>query len=319
MNIMEIAKNAHENERITSGHRLCAGCAESIILKMIFASTTDPVVVVNATSCLEVASTIYPYTAWRTPWMHNAFENASATMSGIVETFHALMKKPITERPVWAQNLPENTKFLVVGGDGGSYDIGLQSLSGALERGHQLLYVCYDNEAYMNTGNQRSGATPRGADTSTCPSGTHEHGKKQNRKNLTAIVEGHNIGYVAQASISNFVDFSEKVKKAFATTGPSFINVISPCQRSWGYDPAKTVEMAKLAVEANFWPLYEIDQGIFRLNYEPKNRLAAAEWFKLQKRFKNLLAPEHTDLLAEIQKEIDDAFTKLKKRAEVGF
>lgn len=319
MNIMEIAKNVHENERITAGHRLCAGCAESIILKMIFASTIDPVVVVNATSCLEVASTIYPYTAWRTPWMHNAFENAPATISGIVETFHSFRKKPADQKPAWAQKLPENTKFLAVGGDGGSYDIGLQSLSGALERGHQFLYVCYDNGAYMNTGNQRSGATPRGADTATCPSGTHEHGKKQKRKNLTAIVEGHNIGYVAQASISHFADLSEKVKKALATPGPSFINVMSPCQRSWGFDPAKTVEIAKLAVEANFWPLYEVDQGKFKLNYEPKERLVATEWFKLQKRFKNLLAPEHTDLVAEIQQEIDDNFANLQKRNEMGF
>lgn len=318
MNLIEIAKSVQENERLAAGHRMCAGCAEPINLKLVMAAIKDPVVVINATSCLEVATTIYPYTSWKTPWIHNAFENASATASGVIEAYHAILKKKPADRPKWAKNLPDSVKFLVVGGDGGSYDIGLQSLSGALERGHQFLYVCYDNGAYMNTGNQRSGATPRGAETTTSPAGSVMQGKGEKRKNLTSIVEGHHINYVAQASISHFVDLTEKVKKALAVDGPSFINVISPCQRSWGFDPSQTVQVAKMAVETNYWPLYEIDHGKFSLSYIPKKKVMAVEWFKLQKRFRHLLKPENEALLAEIQREIDTDFEKLQKRAEFG-
>lgn len=317
MNLIEIAKNVSENERLTSGHRMCPGCGEPINLKMVTAAIKDPLVIINATSCLEVATTIYPYTSWKTPWIHNAFENASATASGVIETYHAMLKKNPTDRPKWAKNIPENVKFLVVGGDGGTDDIGLQSLSGALERGHQFLYVCYDNGAYMNTGNQRSGATPKGADTTTTPAGKVMQGKKEIRKDLMSIVEGHHINYLAQSSISHFADLTEKVKKAIAAEGPSFINLISPCQRSWGFDSALTVQLAKMAVETNHWPLYEVDHGKFILNYIPKEKVPIAEWFKMQKRFKHLLIPENAELLEKIQKETDGRFEKLKKRAEL--
>ncbi|MDD3190887.1 MAG: thiamine pyrophosphate-dependent enzyme [Candidatus Pacebacteria bacterium] len=319
MNLIEIAKNLQENERLTSGHRLCPGCAEPINIKLVLSAIKDPLVVINTTSCLEVATTIYPYTAWKTPWIHNAFENSSATASGVIEAYLAILKKKPADRPKWAKNMPNNVKFLVVGGDGGTADIGLQSLSGALERRHQFLYVCYDNEAYMNTGNQRSGATPRGADTTTTPVGKVSQGKKEIRKDLTAIVEGHHINYVAQSALSNFADLTEKVKKAIAVEGPSFINLISPCQRSWGFDPSQAVQISKMAVETNFWPLYEIDHGKFILNYVPKERVPLVEWFKMQKRFKHLLKPENKDLLDELQKETDEKFAKLQKRAEFGY
>jgi pyruvate ferredoxin oxidoreductase beta subunit len=318
MNLIEISKAVQENERLTSGHRMCAGCAEPINMKLVLSAIKEPVVIVNATSCLEVATTIFPYTSWKTPWMHNAFENASATASGVIEAYHAILKKKPADRPKWAKDLPDNVRFLVVGGDGGTADIGLQSLSGALERGHQFLYVCYDNGAYMNTGNQRSGATPRGAETTTSVAGKVQQGKRENRKNLTSIVEGHHIDFVAQASISHFVDLTEKVKKALAVNGPSFINVISPCQRSWGFDPSQTVQVAKMAVETNYWPLYEVDRGKFVLNYLPKEKRPLVEWFKTQKRFKHLLKPENSELLQEIQEHTDREFEKLKKRAEFG-
>lgn len=318
MNLIEIARNLCENERLTSGHRLCPGCAEPINVKMITAAIKDPLVIINVTSCLEVATTIYPYTSWKTPWIHNAFENGAATASGVIEAYHAVLKKKPADRPKWAKSLPGDVKFLVIGGDGGSYDIGLQSLSGAMERGHQFLYVCYDNGAYMNTGNQRSGATPRGANTTTTPVGKEEQGKRESRKDLTAIVEAHHIGYVAQGSLSHFADLTEKVKKAIATKGPSFINVISPCQRSWGFDPSMTVQLAKMAVETNYWPLYEIEHGKFTLNYVPKEKVPIAKWFEMQKRFKHILTPDNGLLLAEIQRETDEKFEHLKKRAELG-
>jgi pyruvate ferredoxin oxidoreductase beta subunit len=318
MNLIEIAKSVTTKERLTSGHRLCPGCAASINVKMVLAAIGDPVVVINATSCLEVATTIYPYTSWKTPWIHNAFENASATASGVIEAYHVLLRKKPSERPRWAKDLPDNVKFVVIGGDGGSYDIGLQSLSGALERGHRFLYICYDNGAYMNTGNQRSSATPRGTSTMTTPAGKVLQGKKEKRKDLTSIVEGHHIDYVAQGSISHYADLTEKVKKAVAVNGPSFINLISPCQRSWGFDPEQTVAMARLAVETNYWPLYEVDHGVFKMNYTPKENVPIAEWMKLQKRFKHLLLPENAALLVEIQNDTDKEFARLKKRAETG-
>ncbi|MCK5475021.1 MAG: pyruvate ferredoxin oxidoreductase [Candidatus Pacebacteria bacterium] len=313
MNLIELSQ---KEERLTSGHRLCAGCAEPINIKFILAAIDEPVVIINATSCLEVATTIYPYTAWKVPWIHNAFENASATASGVIESYRVLLRKKPQDRPDWAKDLPENIKFLVIGGDGGTYDIGLQSLSGALERGHQFLYVCYDNEAYMNTGNQRSGATPRGSHTTTSPAGKVHQGKREYKKDLTAIIEGHHINYVAQGSISNFADLIRKAKRAMEVDGPSFINLISPCQRSWGFDPSQTVQICDLAVQSNFWPLYEVDHGKFTLNYEPKERKTMLEWFKSQKRFKHLLKPENEGLVQEIQEHIDKEFTRIKKRAE---
>jgi pyruvate ferredoxin oxidoreductase beta subunit len=212
--------------------------------------------------------------------------------------------------------LPENIKFIVLGGDGGTYDIGLQSLSGALERGHQFLYICYDNEAYMNTGNQRSGATPLGAHTTTSPSGKVQQGKKEFRKDLTSIIEGHHINYVAQSSISNFADLTRKVKRAMEVNGPSFINLLSPCQRSWGFDPSQTIRIADLAVQTNFWPLYEVDCGKFILNYEPKERKSIVEWLKSQKRFRHLLKPENKDIVQKIQEHTDKEFARIKKRAQ---
>ncbi|MCK4525491.1 MAG: pyruvate ferredoxin oxidoreductase, partial [Candidatus Andersenbacteria bacterium] len=243
------------------------------------------------------------------------FENASATASGIIETYKVILKKNPKDRPEWAKDIPENIKFVVFGGDGGTYDIGLQSLSGALERGHQFLYVCYDNEAYMNTGNQRSGATPRGAHTTTSPAGKVQQGKNEFKKDLTAIIEGHHINYVAQSSISNFADLTKKAKRALEVDGPSFINLLSPCQRSWGFDPSLTVRIADLAVQTNFWPLYEVDHGKFILNYEPKERKPIIEWLKSQKRFKHLLKPGNEKIVREIQEHIDNEFAKIKKRA----
>ena len=313
MNLIEVSQ---AKERLTSGHRLCAGCAEPINAKFALAAIKEPVVVINATSCLEVATTIYPYTSWKVPWIHNAFENASATASGIIEAYKVILKKKPEDRPKWAKDIPENIKFIVFGGDGGTYDIGLQSLSGALERGHQFLYVCYDNEAYMNTGNQRSGATPRGSHTTTSPSGEAQQGKNEFRKDLTAIIEGHHINYVAQSALSNFADLTRKIMRALEVEGPSFLNLLSPCPRSWGFDSSQTVRIADLAVQTNFWPLYEIDHGKFILNYEPKEKTPITDWLKPQKRFKHLFKPGNEKIIQEIQEHVDNEFAKIKRKAE---
>lgn len=296
-------------EKLTSGHRLCAGCGAAIAARQVLMGTDDPVVAAVATGCLEVATTIYPYTAWNIPFIHSAFENAAATISGVETAWRALQSRGRlpTDKPV---------KFVVFGGDGGTYDIGLQSLSGALERGHDFVYVCYDNEAYMNTGIQRSGATPAGASTTTAPAGEKSFGKPQFRKDLTQIIAAHNIPYAAQATISNWKDLIQKSQKAFETKGPAFLNVLSMCHRGWRFKQQDTVKIAKLAVETCFWPLYEITDGTYRLNYKPRKKRDITEWLSCQGRFGHLLDPEQTTIIAHIQKEVDARWSKLVSLCE---
>ena len=291
-------------ERLTGGHRLCAGCGASIAVRQILLGTKNPVVVGCATGCLEVATTIYPYTAWKVPFIHNAFENVAATISGVETAYRAFKKKG---------KIKEDIKFIAFGGDGGTYDIGIQSLSGALERGHNMVYVCYDNEAYMNTGIQRSGATPYGASTTTAPAGKVKHGKEQFRKDLTAIAAAHHIPYVAQATISNWNDLVKKAEKAFSTEGPCFLNVLCPCPRGWRFPNEKTIEIAKLAVDTGFWPLYEVEGGKWRFTYKPKQRKPIIEWIKSQGRYAHLLKEENKPIIENIQKEIDKEWEYLEK------
>lgn len=291
-----------KKEILSPGHRLCAGCGASIAVRQILSASDDPVVVASATGCLEVATTIYPYTSWRSSFIHNAFENAAATISGVQSMYKSLKKQGKIDKDI---------KFIAFGGDGGTYDIGLQSLSGAMERGHDFVYVCYDNEAYMNTGIQRSSATPRGAWTTTTPVGEVMPGKTQYRKDLTGIMVAHRIPYAAQASIWRWSDLIDKAHKAFYTKGPAFLNILSPCPRGWRYPSEETIKLSKLAVQTNFWPLYEVENGKWKLNYKPKERLPVTEWMKAQGRFKHLLVPEHEALVAEIQQEIDDNWDKL--------
>lgn len=300
-NIKELSKIP---ERLSPGHRLCAGCGASIAVRQVLMGTTSPVVVGASTGCLEVATTIYPYTAWNTPFIHNAFENVAATMSGVETAYRALKKKG---------KIKKDIKFVAFGGDGGTYDIGLQSLSGALERGHNFVYVCYTNEAYMNTGIQRSGATPKGASTTTAPAGKASYGKPQLRKDLTAIVAAHNIPYVAQADVSRWNDLVTKSQKAFRVDGPAFINVLALCHRGWRYRQENTVAVSKLAVETGYWPLIEAEDGKWRFTYKPKERRPVVEFLKVQGRFKHLFKEENRPILEEIQKDVDRQWERLEK------
>ncbi len=294
---------AKKPDRLSPGHRLCAGCAAPIIVRQMLAAIDDPVVVANATGCLEVATTIYPYTAWRVPWIHSAFENAASTIAGVETAYRSLVRQgKIPER---------NVKFIAFGGDGGTYDIGLQALSGALERGHQFLYVCYNNEAYMNTGIQRSGATPLGAHTTTSPAGSVIPGKQQMRKDLTAIIAAHDIPYVAQAAPSQWKDLMEKTRKAVNCGGPAFLNVLSSCNRGWRHETYETLELTQLAVDTCYWPLYEVENGVWRLTYKPKEKLPVEEWLKRQGRFRHLFRPENRHLIDELQAEVDRRWERL--------
>jgi len=300
-NLKELAK---QPERLTSGHRLCAGCGAGIAVRQVLMGTTDPVVVGSATGCLEVATTIFPYTAWNAPFIHNAFENAAATMSGVETAYRALKKKG---------KIKKDIKFVTFGGDGGTYDIGLQSLSGMLERGHNILYVCYDNEAYMNTGIQRSSATPCGASTTTAPAGKVKPGKPQFRKDLTQIAAAHHIPYVAQTTIGYWNDLVTKAQKAFAADGPAFLNILSPCFRGWRFPMEDNVTISKLAVETHFWPLYEVDHDNWKMTFKVKDKKPIMEWLKPQGRFKHLAKPENQHIVDSIQKDVDERYRRLEK------
>lgn len=310
-NVKEVVAN--KPSRFTYGHRMCAGCGAPAVARMILRAVhpEDHVVVSNATGCMEVSTFIYPYTAWTDSYIHTAFECASATESGVEAAYKALKRQG---------KLPEDehTKFITFGGDGGTYDIGIQSLSGAMERGHDMTYVCYDNGAYMNTGIQRSSATPRFADTTTSPAGKVIPGKMQSRKDLTEIMVSHHLPYVAQtAAYVNFKDLYEKAEKAIYTEGAKFMNVFAPCPRGWGYPTEDLMKINKLAVDTCYWPLYEVENGVYHINYKPANKLPVTEFLKTQKRFRHLFKEGNEWMLEEFQKEVDKRWNELLAKEEM--
>lgn len=295
-------------ERLTGGHRLCAGCGAGVAVRGVLRAlkVEDRAVIANATGCLEVSTFMYPYTAWKDSFIHSAFENAGASLSGVEGAYNALKRRG---------KIDDTYKFIAFGGDGGTYDIGFQSLSGAMERGHDMVYVCYDNGAYMNTGIQRSSATPMFADTTTSPIGKDSNGKVQSRKDLTAIIADHNIPYVAQTTfIGNLKDLHEKSEKAIYTEGAVFLNILAPCPRGWRYSTEKLMEMCKLAVETCYWPLFEVINGEWKLSYRPKNKLPITEFIKDQGRFAHLFKPGNEHLIEELQREVDKKWETLLKR-----
>lgn len=286
-------------ERLAPGHRLCAGCGASIAVRTVLRALKeeDHAVIGNATGCLEVSTFMYPYTAYEDSYIHNAFACAGATLSGVEAAYNALKKRG---------KIDDTYKFITFGGDGGTYDIGIQSLSGAMERNHDLVYVCYDNGAYMNTGIQRSSATPMYADTTTTPVGTESTGKMQNRKDLASIIAAHDIPYVGQSTFtSTMKDLYVKAEKAIYTPGAAFLNVMAPCPRGWRYDTPNIMEICRLAVETCYWPLFEVVEGKWILNYEPKNKLPIEDFLRPQGRFKHLFKPENEELLVQYQAEVD--------------
>jgi len=304
-----IKELAAREDKLSPGHRACAGCLAIASFHLILRSATTPVVCGCATGCMEVVTTIYPYTAWKVPFIHSAFENVAATISGVEAAYKALTRKGKINREI---------KFIAFGGDGGTYDIGLQALSGALERRHNMLYVCYNNEAYMNTGVQRSGATPFCADTRTAPAGKVLKGKTQFPKNLTEIVIAHDVPYAAQACISHWRDLNRKVEKALSIEGPTFINILAPCPVGWGYPPEEGIEIARLAVDTCIWPLYEFENGKRKLNYKPKEKKPLSEWTKRQRRFRHLHLEENRELLQIAQEEVDRRWQVLLEQCQAA-
>ncbi|MEI8344302.1 MAG: thiamine pyrophosphate-dependent enzyme [Candidatus Moraniibacteriota bacterium] len=297
--------NKDLTKKFSSGHATCAGCGIPAIVRTVLGATDEQVIVSNATGCLEVTTTIYPSTSWKVPYIHSVFGNAAATAAGIDAAQKALEK---------SGKLKKKAKIIAFGGDGGTYDIGLQALSGALERGHDFLYVCYDNEGYMNTGGQRSGATPYGANTETAPVGSQSFGKAQQRKDLMEIVKAHGIKYLAQANVAYLPDLKRKAQKALNTPGPSFLLVLQPCTQLWKFPTSEYVAIGKLATETNFWPLYEIEDGKYTINNAPKSPKPIEEFLKTQGRFKHLFKDKNASVIAEIQKTVDENWEKLQKK-----
>ena len=298
---------AEKPSRFTSGHRMCAGCGAPPVARHILRALKpeDHAVVSCATGCMEVSTFIYPYTSWTDSFIHTAFENAAANIAGVEAAYVSLKRQG---------KLPQDheTKFIAFGGDGGTYDIGLQSLSGAMERGHDMVYVCYDNGAYMNTGIQRSSATPKFADTTTSPAGTKIPGKMQPRKDLTKVLAGHHLPYVGQTiAYMNFKDLYEKAEKAIYTEGPCFMNVLAPCPRGWGYDTADLMQINKLAVDTCYWPLYEVIDGVYKISYKPAKKLPVEEFLKPQKRFRHMFKPGNEWMIEDFQKEVDKRWQEL--------
>lgn len=300
--------NEELTKHLVPGHTSCAGCGIPAIVRAVLGESKDPVVVAGATGCAEVTTTIYPYTAWNIPYIHNAFENAAATISGVERAYEALKKKGAAKNKI---------NFVVFGGDGGTFDIGLQSLSGALERGHRFLYVCNDNGGYMNTGNQRSSATPFGAFTETTPAGKESFGKMEKRKNIMEIVKAHGVEYLVQANVAFMEDLKKKARRALETDGPSFLLVFQPCTANWKFPTSQYVEVGKLATETNFWPLYEIIKGKYHVNWATEKPKPVEEFLKTQGRFKHLFSAKNKAIIDQIQKEVDEEWLRLVNLAEV--
>jgi pyruvate ferredoxin oxidoreductase beta subunit len=293
-------KDLPKDEYLVGGHRACQGCGEALALRLILKAIGPDVVVASATGCMEVVTSPYPYTSWEVPWIHVAFENTAAVASGIQAAFKVLMRKGV---------LPQKKiHVLAFAGDGGTADIGLQALSGALERGHDFVYVCTDNEAYMNTGIQRSGATPYGAWTTTSPAGKiRPVGQITWKKDMPAIAAAHNIPYVATATVAYPIDLVNKARKAVDVDGPAYLHVYSPCPTGWRFATEKAIQISRVGVQTGVYPIYEIENGVFKLTVKPSRRKPVVDYLKMQGRFRHL-----TDKDIEfIQKRIDEQATKM--------
>ncbi len=299
------AKNLPKEELLAPGHRACQGCGEVLALRMAMKALGKNVIVCMATGCMEIITTPYPQTAWKVPWIHIAFENPASVASGIESALKVLRRKGKVPK--------KHIDIVAVGGDGATSDIGLGWISGAFERGHDFTYICLDNEAYMNTGVQRSSCTPYGAMTTTSPPGEKSFGQVTWKKNMPAIAVAHNIPYVATASPAYFLDLMNKVKKAALVKGPAYIHIYSPCPTGWGSTPERSIEFAKLVVETRVFPLYEVIEGRYIMSRKITKPKPVQEYLKGQRRFRHL-DEEH---IAYIQQRVNADYEKLIRLSEM--
>ncbi len=268
-----LAKNLTDREYFY-GHKACPGCALGIVARLGTKVFGEKTVIALPASCMSSVTTIYPNMSFRVPSMTSSFPATGAVLNGLAAGFDALGVKDVN----------------VVGfaGDGGTADIGLQALSGAVEQGRNFIYVCYDNEAYMNTGIQRSGLTPQGSATTTTPAGPCSYGESGRKKNMFEIMIAHRIPYAATASTSYPNDLAEKFQKAKCINGPAFIHIMAPCPTGWGFDSSLTVEIGRMAVKCGLWYLAEYENGRVTLNTAPKNPEPVEKYLKSQRRFRHL-------------------------------
>ncbi|HHI96756.1 MAG TPA: pyruvate synthase subunit beta [Thermodesulfatator atlanticus] len=299
-------KNLPKEEPLAPGHRACQGCGEILALRMAMKALGTDVIVCNATGCMEIVTSPFPHTSWRVPWIHIAFENAAAVASGVEAALKVLKRHG---------RFPKNrhVDVVAVAGDGGTADIGLQALSGALERGHDFVYICLDNEAYMNTGVQRSSCTPFGAMTTTSPPGARSIGQMTWKKNVPQIAVAHGIPYVATASPAFFLDLMNKVKKAALVKGPAYVHIYAPCPTGWGTKGEDSIKLARLAVDTKIFPLYEVIEGKYYITRKITKPKPVEEYLKAQRRFRHL-TPE---IIEEIQRRVDAEYERLLKLAEL--
>ena len=288
------------------GHRACIGCGEALAVRMAAKAFGDNVIVVNATGCMEIVASQIPYSSWRVPWIHTLFENTAAVASGVEAGLKVMKRK--------GRGPAQDVKIVAIAGDGGTSDIGLQALSGALERGHDFLYICFDNEAYMNTGIQRSSATPFGASTTTSPAGKVSIGQFSWKKNMPAIAAAHDIPYVATANPSYAFDLIEKVKKGLATPGPAYVHIYSVCPTGWRCATNLAVKLGRLVVETGIFPLYEVENGEYKMSFEVPKLRPVQDYLKLQGRFRHL----SDDNIRLIQERVEREYYKLLEKAKNG-
>ena len=301
-----VPKLISTKEPIVSGHRACQGCAEVLAVRYVLKALGRNIVIANATGCMEIISSAFPSTAWDVPWIHVAFENAAAVGSGVEAGLKVLMRKG---------RIPKKSiKAVAMAGDGGTSDIGLQALSGALERGHDMLYCCFDNEAYMNTGIQRSSATPFGAMTTTSPPGQMSFGQMTWKKNMAAIAAAHDIPYVATACSSYPFDLMEKVQKAKDIPGPSYLHILSVCPTGWRIPSDQAIRYGRLAVETGVFPLYEVERGKYKMTIDFPRLRPVTDYFQGQGRFRHLTP----DLIAKIQQRVTEEYAALKAKANIA-
>jgi pyruvate ferredoxin oxidoreductase beta subunit len=294
-----------KNEPFAPGHRACIGCGEALAVRLAAKAMGHNAIIVNATGCMEIVASQIPYTSWNYPWIHTLFENTAAVASGVESGLKVLMRKKRIER--------QEINVVAIGGDGATLDIGLQALSGAMERGHKMLYICFDNEAYMNTGIQRSSATPFGASTTTSPAGKSSIGQFSWKKDMPGIAAAHNIPYVATACPSYPFDMMDKVQKALSADGPSYLHVFSVCPTGWRCPGDLTIRIGRLAVESGVFPLYEIVNGKYTLNIDFAKLKPVKDYMKLQGRFRHL-TPE---LVEKIQDTVIQKYEELRCKAQI--
>ena len=292
-------KEMPDEELFTRGHTACAGCGAAIAARNLIKVLGKDTVAVTPACCLLIFSATYPLIAWKIPYHHVAFENTAACATG--------MKRALKVRG------KDNTTVMGIAGDGGTTDIGIQALSGAAERNEDILYVMYDNEAYMNTGIQRSGSTPFGAWTTTTPVGKVKAGKANFKKDMPQIMMAHNVPYVATASVGHIQDFINKFEKAKKIKGFRYIQVYTPCPTGWRHDTSKTIEICKLAVETGMWTLYECENGKVTINRKPK-MIPVSEYLKLQGRFRHMKEADIQKLQDWVTKkwQADEKFAQCK-------